>query len=80
MDSRIYTSLAVVPLLALYFWRQRCLGENTAMPSKTVVIIGASWAGINAAQGLLKSVPGARVVLINPSSELFFSISYIYGD
>ncbi|OKL64614.1 hypothetical protein UA08_00568 [Talaromyces atroroseus] len=66
-------SLAALPLLALWFWRQRRL--SVAMPSKTVVVVGASWAGINVAHGLLKEVPDAKVVLVNPSDEFFFNIA-----
>jgi NADH dehydrogenase FAD-containing subunit len=40
------------------------------VPSKTVVIVGAAWAGINVAHGLLKQVPNVNVVLVNPSGKL----------
>ncbi|OJD11173.1 hypothetical protein AJ78_08005 [Emergomyces pasteurianus Ep9510] len=41
----------------------------------TVVIIGASWAGIKTAHTVLKSIPDVKVVLINPSSKHFFNIA-----
>ncbi|GAM37309.1 AMID-like mitochondrial oxidoreductase [Talaromyces pinophilus] len=44
-------------------------------PTKTVVIIGGSWAGINVAHGLLKEVPSAKVVLVNPSEDFYFNIA-----
>lgn len=73
-NQRIYisASLVALPLFVLWSWRQRRLNaiEAVAMaqaPTKTVVIIGASWAGINVAHGLLKEVPNARVVLVSPS-------------
>lgn len=72
----ISASLATFPLLALWSWRQRRLNAIEAAnmaqtPAKTVrvVIIGGSWAGINVAHGLLKQVPNAKVVLINPTGE-----------
>jgi NADH dehydrogenase FAD-containing subunit len=39
------------------------------VPSKTVVIVGAAWAGINVAHGLLKQVPNVKVSLIDPSGK-----------
>ncbi|GES65446.1 hypothetical protein ATEIFO6365_0010037200 [Aspergillus terreus] len=45
------------------------------MPSKTVVIIGASFAGIPIAHSLLKDLPSVKVVLINPSSTFYFVIA-----
>lgn len=44
-------------------------------PTNTVVIIGGSWAGINVAHGLLKEVPNAKVVLINPTEEFYFNVA-----
>lgn len=79
-NQRIYisASLVALPLFVLWSWRQRRLNaiEATAMaqvPTKTVVIIGASWAGINVAHGLLKEAPNAKVVLVNPSG-MFISV------
>lgn len=72
-NQRIYisASLVALPLFVLWSLRQRRLNiEATEMaqtPTKTVVIIGASWAGIPVAHGLLKEVPSAKVVLVNPS-------------
>lgn len=69
---RVYltVSLAALPLFTLWALRRR--SQRIAMakvPSKTVVIIGAAWAGINVAHGLLKQVPNVNVVLINPTGE-----------
>ncbi|OAX79693.1 hypothetical protein ACJ72_05986 [Emergomyces africanus] len=44
-------------------------------PTKTVAIIGASWAGIKTAHTILKSIPDIKVILINPSSKHFFNIA-----
>ncbi|CRG87546.1 hypothetical protein PISL3812_04564 [Talaromyces islandicus] len=76
--NRVYlsASLAALPLLALWSLRRR--SQRLAManvPSKTVVIVGAAWAGINVAHGLLKQVPNVKVVLINPSEEFYFNIA-----
>lgn len=45
------------------------------MASKTIVIIGASFAGIPTAHALLKDVPSTKVILINPSKKFFFNIA-----
>ncbi|GAD96470.1 predicted protein [Paecilomyces variotii No. 5] len=45
------------------------------MVSKTVVIIGASCAGIPIAHALLKDSPSVKVVLINPASTFYFMIA-----
>ncbi|OJJ03435.1 hypothetical protein ASPVEDRAFT_42906 [Aspergillus versicolor CBS 583.65] len=45
------------------------------MASKTVVIIGASFAGIPVAHSLLKQVPSVKVILINPSSTFYYVIA-----
>ncbi|EEA24066.1 hypothetical protein EYB25_004810 [Talaromyces marneffei] len=81
-NQRIYisASLVALPLFVLWSWRQRRLNaiEAVAMaqaPTKTVVIIGASWAGINVAHGLLKEVPNARVVLVSPSDDFYFNVA-----
>lgn len=72
-NQRVYlsASLVAIPLFVLWSWRQRRLNieaaEMAQTPTKTVVIIGASWAGIPVAHGLLKDVPNAKVVLVNPS-------------
>lgn len=72
-NQRLYisASLIALPLFVLWSWRQRRLkieaAEMAQAPTKTVVIIGASWSGINVAHGLLKEVPNAKVVLVNPS-------------
>jgi hypothetical protein len=73
--NRVYltVSLAALPLLALWCFRRRRRNHRIAMakvPSKTVVIVGASWAGINVAHGLLKQVPNVNVVLVSPSGKL----------
>ncbi|PGH09825.1 hypothetical protein GX51_00512 [Blastomyces parvus] len=44
-------------------------------PMKSIVIIGASWAGVKTAHAILKSIPDVRVVLINPSSKHFFNLA-----
>ena len=72
-SQRVYlsASLVALPLFVLWSWRQRRLNieaaEMAQAPTKTVVIVGASWAGIPVAHGLLKDVPSAKVVLVNPS-------------
>ena len=46
------------------------------MSSKsTVVIIGASYSGIEVAHSILKEISTAKVVLINPSRELYFNVA-----
>jgi hypothetical protein len=46
------------------------------MPRTTIVIVGASFAGLQIAHGLLKDLSGqVKVVLINPSSKWYFSIA-----
>ncbi|KAJ9254623.1 hypothetical protein DTO207G8_3469 [Paecilomyces variotii] len=45
------------------------------MVSKTVVIIGASCAGIPIAHALLKDSPSVKVILINPASTFYFMIA-----
>lgn len=72
--NRVYlttVSLAALPLFALWYFRRRRNQriEMSKVPSKTVVIVGAAWAGINVAHGLLKQVPNVKVVLINPSGK-----------
>ncbi|EED17735.1 AMID-like mitochondrial oxidoreductase, putative [Talaromyces stipitatus ATCC 10500] len=81
-NQRIYlsASLVALPLFVLWSWRQRRLNaieaaEMAQTSPKTVVVIGASWAGINTTHGLLKEVPSAKVVLINPSDEFYFNIA-----
>ncbi|EEQ89374.1 uncharacterized protein BDCG_04494 [Blastomyces dermatitidis ER-3] len=44
-------------------------------PTKSIVIIGASWAGVKTAHAILKSIPDVRVILVNPSSKHFFNIA-----
>ncbi|KLJ09912.1 hypothetical protein EMPG_14669 [Blastomyces silverae] len=44
-------------------------------PTKSIVIIGASWAGVKTAHAILKSIPDVRVILVNPSSNHFFNIA-----
>lgn len=75
-QNRVYVSASLValPLLLLWTWRQRRLSAIEAAdmaeaPSKTVVIIGGSVGGINAAHGVLKQIPNAKVILINPSGN-----------
>ncbi|ODH52850.1 hypothetical protein GX48_01044 [Paracoccidioides brasiliensis] len=43
--------------------------------TKKVVIVGGSWAGIKTAHAILKSIPNAKVKLINPSAVHFFNIA-----
>lgn len=75
-NQRVYisASLVALPVFVLWSWRQRRLNieaaEMAQVPTKTVVIIGGSWAGIGVAHGLLKEVPSAKVVLVNPSGML----------
>lgn len=45
------------------------------MGSTTVVIIGASCAGIPIAHALLKDTPSVKVILINPASTFYFMIA-----
>ncbi|KAL3471630.1 hypothetical protein BJX99DRAFT_237036 [Aspergillus californicus] len=47
------------------------------MPLKTIVIIGASFSGTAVAKALVKDTPptGIKVILINPSDELYFCIA-----
>ncbi|KKK21135.1 hypothetical protein P175DRAFT_0498833 [Aspergillus ochraceoroseus IBT 24754] len=45
------------------------------MPSKTVVIIGGSYSGIGVAKALLKSSPGVKIVIIDPSDRFYFNIA-----
>ena len=76
-NQQIYisASLVALPLFVLWSWRQRRLNieaaEMAQAPTKTVVIIGGSFAGIGVAHGLLKEVPSAKVVLVNPSGMLY---------
>ncbi|KAF3389701.1 Apoptosis-inducing factor 2 [Talaromyces pinophilus] len=82
-NLRTYISAFVTALpfsfFLLWSWRQRRLDiQDTEMaqaPTKTVIIIGGSWAGINVAHGLLKEVPSAKVILINPSDDFYFNIA-----
>lgn len=41
----------------------------------TVVIIGASYSGIEVAHSILKEIQATKVVLINPSRKLYFNIA-----
>ncbi|KKZ67338.1 hypothetical protein EMCG_06987 [[Emmonsia] crescens] len=43
--------------------------------TKTVVIIGASWAGIKTAHTILKSIPDVKVILVNPSSKHYYNVA-----
>ncbi|KAB8220139.1 hypothetical protein BDV33DRAFT_172583 [Aspergillus novoparasiticus] len=45
------------------------------LQSVSVVIIGASFAGIPIAHNLLKALPGVKVTLINPSPTFYFPIA-----
>lgn len=46
------------------------------MPSnKTVVIVGASYSGIEVAHSILKEISGTKVVLVNPSRDFYFNIA-----
>ncbi|GAM36406.1 AMID-like mitochondrial oxidoreductase [Talaromyces pinophilus] len=80
-NQQIYisASLVALPLFVLWSWRQRRLNieaaEMAQAPTKTVVIIGGSFAGIGVAHGLLKEVPSAKVVLVNPSEDLYFNVA-----
>ncbi|KUL92270.1 hypothetical protein ZTR_02406 [Talaromyces verruculosus] len=80
-NQQIYisASLVALPLFVLWSWRQRHLNIEAATmaqaPTKTVVIIGGSFAGIGVAHGLLKELPSAKVVLVNPSEDLYFNIA-----
>jgi NADH dehydrogenase FAD-containing subunit len=41
----------------------------------TIVIIGASCAGISTAHSILKELPTVKLILINPFSKFYFNIS-----
>ncbi|OGE56728.1 hypothetical protein PENARI_c002G07654 [Penicillium arizonense] len=45
------------------------------MSQTTVIIIGASYAGIGVAHAILKGIPSVKVIVINPHNKLFFSIA-----
>ncbi|EEH05294.1 apoptosis-inducing factor 1 [Histoplasma capsulatum G186AR] len=44
-------------------------------PKKTVVVVGASWAGIKTTHAILKNISDVKVILVNPSSKHFFNIA-----
>ncbi|KAH8701955.1 putative AMID-like mitochondrial oxidoreductase [Talaromyces proteolyticus] len=75
--NRVYlsASVAVIPLAVLWAVQRSRRMEIAKVPSKTVVIIGGSWAGINVAHGLLKQVPNVKVVMINPSEDYYFNVA-----
>ncbi|KAK2763133.1 hypothetical protein FQN54_009769 [Arachnomyces sp. PD_36] len=41
----------------------------------TIVIIGASYSGMQVAQSILKQIPVAKVVLVNPTTKVFYNIA-----
>ncbi|KAL2010676.1 hypothetical protein VTN00DRAFT_6483 [Thermoascus crustaceus] len=46
------------------------------MASKvTVIVIGGSNAGIGVSHGLLKQIPTAKVILVNPSKDYYFNLA-----
>ncbi|VUC35879.1 unnamed protein product [Clonostachys rosea] len=49
------------------------------MESKTIVILGAGWAGLSLAHQLLQNVapkvPGTKVILVSPNSHFFWNIA-----
>jgi NADH dehydrogenase FAD-containing subunit len=76
--NRYYSSLALVavPVLILLLNSQRRKKPIAGKITKTVVIVGGSYAGIGVAQGLLKQLPhNVKVILINPSDLFFFNIA-----
>ncbi|PGH02876.1 hypothetical protein AJ79_07532 [Helicocarpus griseus UAMH5409] len=44
-------------------------------PTKTVVIVGGSWAGIKTTHAILKGISNVKVILINPSATHYFNIA-----
>ncbi|GAD92061.1 AMID-like mitochondrial oxidoreductase, putative [Paecilomyces variotii No. 5] len=47
---------------------------ESAKPT-TVVVIGGSNAGVAVSHGLLKQIPGVKVILINPSDKYYFNVA-----
>lgn len=83
-DSRLLVSISLVAVPLIAFWSRRQFTvkvreDSAAMsqsPSKTVVVIGASWAGIKVTHALLKEAPNTKIVLVNPAGTDYFLYLY----
>jgi NADH dehydrogenase FAD-containing subunit len=77
--NRYYSSLALVavPVLILLLNSQRRKKQIADKVSKTIVIVGGSYAGIGVAQGLLKQLRNSnvKIILVNPSDLFFFNVA-----